>query len=32
LALVGDKPIPYLFDLADQRIKDHIVQPPVLPT
>jgi HAE1 family hydrophobic/amphiphilic exporter-1 len=28
LALVGDKPMPYLYDLADQKIKDHIVQTP----
>ena len=28
MALIGDKPIPYLYDLADQKIKDHIAQTP----
>jgi len=28
MSLVGDKPIPYLFDLADQRLKDQIAQVP----
>jgi len=28
LCLVGDKPLPFLFDLADQRLKDQIVQTP----
>lgn len=28
LTLVGDKPLPYLYDLADQKLKDQIVQTP----
>jgi HAE1 family hydrophobic/amphiphilic exporter-1 len=28
LALLGDKPLPYLYDFADQKLKDQIVQTP----
>ncbi|HPN81991.1 MAG TPA: efflux RND transporter permease subunit, partial [Spirochaetota bacterium] len=32
LGLVGDKPLPFLFELADQKLKDQIVQVPGIAT
>ena len=32
LGLVGEKPLPFLFELADQKLKDQIVQVPGIAT